>query len=331
MTRPFVIDLGWNALLGELGLRPAHLLRAAGLPEDLFTRPRPTVSPEGFNRLFDALVNAIDHEAPGLILGQAISPEVFSPPLFAAYCCEDLTAAANRLAQYKPLIGPLKLEAHSMAGGLELTFEAEPGIDLPEEYVAAELVFLVALARRATRYAVRPIAVELVRPPRQKGYAEFFGTPVRPGPFNRVVFAPRDARRPFLSANPALFAAFDPDLRARLDELQRNASIADRVRSALMESLPGGHPDVGTVARRLGMSSRTLQRKLGAEGTGFQEVLQDLRERLARDYLKKTGLSSSEISFLLGYDDPNSFTRAFHTWTGTTPEALRRRASGLSA
>ncbi|MEQ9053890.1 MAG: AraC family transcriptional regulator ligand-binding domain-containing protein [Roseovarius confluentis] len=326
MTRPFVIDLGWSALLGELGVRPADLLRSAGLAEDLFARDRPTVTPEGFRNLFDALAKAIGHEAPGLIVGQAMSPEVFSPPLFAAYCCENLAAATRRLSQYKPLIGPLKLESHSMAGGLELTFDAEPGVDLPDEYVAAELVFLVNLARRATRHAVRPVAVEMVRPPRHKGYFEFFGHPVYPGPFNRVVFAPEDARRPFLSANPALFRVFDPELQARLDELDRNASVADRVRSALMEALPGGQPDVGTVARRLGMSSRTLQRRLGAEGTGFQDVLRELRERLARDYLRKTAHTSAEISFLLGYEDPNSFTRAFHLWTGTTPEAHRAEA-----
>lgn len=326
MTRPFVIDLGWSALLGELGVRPADLLRSAGLAEDMFARDRPTVTPEGFRNLFDALARAIGHEAPGLIVGQAISPEVFSPPLFAAYCCENLAAATRRLSQYKPLIGPLKLESHSMAGGLELTFDAEPGVDLPDEYVAAELVFLVNLARRATRHAVRPVAVEMVRPPRHKGYFEFFGHPVYPGPFNRVVFAPEDARRPFLSANPALFRVFDPELQARLDELDRNASVADRVRSALMEALPGGQPDVGTVARRLGMSSRTLQRRLGAEGTGFQDVLRELRERLARDYLRKTAHTSAEISFLLGYEDPNSFTRAFHLWTGTTPEAHRAEA-----
>lgn len=326
MTRPFVIDLGWSALLGELGVRPADLLRSAGLAEDLFARDRPTVTPEGFRNLFDALARAIGHEAPGLIVGQAMSPEVFSPPLFAAYCCENLAAATRRLSQYKPLIGPLKLESHSMAGGLELTFDAEPGVDLPDEYVAAELVFLVNLARRATRHAVRPVAVEMVRPPRHKGYFEFFGHPVYPGPFNRVVFAPEDARRPFLSANPALFRVFDPELQARLDELDRNASVADRVRSALMEALPGGQPDVGTVARRLGMSSRTLQRRLGAEGTGFQDVLRELRERLARDYLRKTAHTSAEISFLLGYEDPNSFTRAFHLWTGTTPEAHRAEA-----
>ena len=78
------------------------------------------------------------------------------------------------------------------------------------------------------------------------------------------------------------------------------------------------------LARRLGMSARSLQRKLGSEGTSFQAELQGLRTRLAKNYLTATNHSSAEISFLLGYDDPNSFIRAFHDWTGTTPEAMRR-------
>lgn len=331
VTRPFAIDPNWVRLLAELDVRPADLLRGAGLPEDLFARPRASVSSEAFGRLFAALSRAIGHETPGLILGQAVSPDVFSPPLLAASCCLDLTSAARRLAQYLPLTGPLVLEVHAMAGGLELTFDAEPGIDVPGEFLAARLVFLVTLARRATRHAVRPIAVEMVRPPPGRGYPEFFGTPVRPGPFNRVVFAPAEARRPFLSPAAALFEVFGPDLRARLDQLPPQASSGDRVRSALTEALPAGNPDIGTVSARLGTSARSLQRRLGAEGTGFQHVLQDLRERLARHYLARTALGSPEIAFLLGYDDPNSFTRAFHTWTGTTPEALRRTIGSAPA
>ena len=323
MTRPFVIDLGWDTLLADLGVRPADLLRAAGLPEDLLSRPRPTVSSEDFGRLFAALAHAIGGEAPGLVLGQAISPQVFSPPLFAAYCSADMETAARRLSQYKPLIGPLSLEVRLSDRGLDLALGVEPGVDLPSEYAAAELVFLVSLARQATRSAVRPLEVEMTAPPAASGYAGFFGrVPVR-GDANRIRLSREDARRPFMSANPALFGVFDPDLRARLDELARDARMVDRMRSVLMEALPGGQPEMATVARRLGLSTRTLQRRLGAEGTSFQEELRTLRERLARDYLSKTRHTSAEISFLLGYEDPNSFIRAFHGWTGTTPEALR--------
>lgn len=323
MTRPFVIDLSWGALLDALGVRAADLLRTAGLPEDLFAQVRPTVSAEGFERLCNALYDAVGGEAPGLKLAQAISPEVFSPPLFAAYCSADLLTAAQRLSLYKPLIGPLRLTVEVAEGTVALSFAPEPGVHLADEYAAGEMVFLVSLARRATGAHVVPMSVEMIVPPAASEYATFFECPVVEADANRVVFSIEDATRPFRSANPALFNVFDPDLRARLDELAQGATVAERVRATLMEALPGGQPDVHTVAKRLGMSTRTLQRRLGAEGVAFQELLRALRERLARDYLSRTAHTSAEISFLLGYEDPNSFIRAFHGWTGTTPEAIR--------
>ena len=327
MTRPFVIDLSWGPLLEGHGIRAADILKAAQLPEDLFRRDRPAVSPEGFTRLCRVIYDFIGGDAPGLDLVRSIHPEAFSPPLFAAYCSEDFLTATQRLSQYKPLIGPFRLVPETTDDQLTLTFSPEPGVQLFDEYAASELAFLVHLARQATRHPIRPLSVELVAPPEAPDYAAFFEVPVRQGDANRLVFSMADATRPFLSANPALFKVFDPDLRARLDELERGATMVDRVRAALMEALPSGQPDVHTVARKLGMSTRTLQRRLGDEGVAFQVLLRDLRERLARDYLSRTTHSSAEISFLLGYEDPNSFIRAFQGWTGTTPEALR--ASGV--
>ncbi len=80
------------------------------------------------------------------------------------------------------------------------------------------------------------------------------------------------------------------------------------------------------VAKRLSYSKRTLQRKLSQEGTSFQKLLQSTREALARHYLRQTNLAAAEISFLLGFEEPNSFYRAFSDWTGQTPEKVRQMA-----
>ena len=77
------------------------------------------------------------------------------------------------------------------------------------------------------------------------------------------------------------------------------------------------------IARKLGASKRTLQRQLRNEQTTFQAVLDKTREELALHYLRKTKLTGSEISYLLGFQDPNSFFRAFHNWTGQTTEQAR--------
>ena len=99
--------------------------------------------------------------------------------------------------------------------------------------------------------------------------------------------------------------------------------MTDRVRAALLELLPGGHASMSDVARSLSVSTRTLQRRLSDEDTTFQAVLTATRTRLARHYLSTGELSANEISFLLGYDDPKSFYRAFRTWTGLTPTTAR--------
>jgi AraC-like DNA-binding protein len=79
------------------------------------------------------------------------------------------------------------------------------------------------------------------------------------------------------------------------------------------------------VAQKLAVSTRTLHRRLKKDGTTFQKVLDDLREELARHYLASSDYSSAEIAFLLGYEEPNSFYRAFRVWTGQTPEAVRNK------
>ncbi|MCG8342552.1 MAG: AraC family transcriptional regulator [Chlorobiales bacterium] len=80
----------------------------------------------------------------------------------------------------------------------------------------------------------------------------------------------------------------------------------------------------GAVSRKLFISTRTLQRKLKQEGRSFQDLLHKTREELAKYYLKTSNFSEAEISFLLGFEEPNSFFRAFHVWTGKTPEQLRK-------
>ena len=79
------------------------------------------------------------------------------------------------------------------------------------------------------------------------------------------------------------------------------------------------------VAERLGMSARTLQRKLHASGTSHQELLDEMRRDLAVRYLREPGMAVCEVAYLLGFSESSAFHRAFKRWTGTTPSEFRRR------
>ena len=95
--------------------------------------------------------------------------------------------------------------------------------------------------------------------------------------------------------------------------------MAKRVRAALHEGIPSGLVTMDAIAGKLAMSKRTLQRRIEAEGTSFQQILKETREALARHYLERTALPAAEISFLLGFDEPNSFYRAFRDLDGDDP------------
>ena len=102
-------------------------------------------------------------------------------------------------------------------------------------------------------------------------------------------------------------------------------TLADDVREALSGTISGDRPAIVKVARSLGMSVRTLQRRLGDLGTTYQELLDNVRYRSARRLLTNTDLGIIDIAFLLGFEEVNSFVRAFHVWEGTTPARWRAR------
>ncbi|WP_353056937.1 helix-turn-helix transcriptional regulator [Microbulbifer sp. MLAF003] len=99
--------------------------------------------------------------------------------------------------------------------------------------------------------------------------------------------------------------------------------MGDRVGSVLIELLPAGESSIESVSERLSISKRTLQRKLGEENQTFQTVLQEVRSNLADHYLARSSLHLGEISFMLGFKEPNSFIRAYRGWKGITPLQYR--------
>jgi AraC-like DNA-binding protein len=331
MTRnaTFPIEPGWRLLLKDLGIRADRVLRRAGLPEDLFSRPQSGLTTADYFRLWQSLDAEAGDPLFPLRLVEAIPAEAFVPPIFAALCSANMMQAAQRLATYKKLIAPMRLVvAVGHRGELSLSPQwLEAHGDVPFVVVAVELAFLMRLVRLATREPVSATKVMLPRlPPRAQiaAYSAFFGIAVRRGDTACLTLSASDAKRPFLTANDAMWQVFEPELRKRLGELDASATTRQRVRSALLELLPGGLSGIEAVANRLSMSKRTLQRRLEEEGDNFRMLVNRTREDLAWHYLTQTALPVSEIGFLLGFEDPNSFFRAFQEWTGKTPHAARK-------
>lgn len=326
-VRDYRLDPIWRALIVDLGLNPADVFRVAGLPDGLLTRSDVRVSSADFVALWNAAESLCpDIELP--IEGvKLLAAETFSPELFAGLCSPNLAVALDRLATYKQLCAPVRIDLRN--DGEESRTATLNWIDFenpaPPSMSAMELAFIARIARMGTRREVSPLEVEVPLPSeRIPAYEAYFGAPVRSGSSPSITFSREVLHTPFLTSSETLWSVFEPELRRRLASLREDSTTRERVRAVLLESLPSGRANMADVSKRLGLSSRTLQRRLRIEDCTFNALLAETREELARHYLANTELPCNEIAFLLGYEEPNSFFRAFHSWTGESPERHRQ-------
>src|ERR1700744_5863764 len=211
-TPGYALDTTWRTLLKDLGVAPADVLRRAGLADDLLQQPSVRLAPVDYYRLWDSIEVALVDGPLAIRLCEAVRSESFSPPLFAALCSPNLLVAARRIAQYKPLIAPIRFAVTESGGRVTFAYawprdEPAPPVSL----VMMELLFCVTLARMGTREAIRPLAVTTtVLPESLAPYEAFLGARVTRGSAHQVTFAASDATRPFLTSNEPLWAAFEP-------------------------------------------------------------------------------------------------------------------------
>ncbi|WP_337271257.1 AraC family transcriptional regulator [Oryzifoliimicrobium ureilyticus] len=334
-TLDYAVWPGWRLLMQDAGLAAPPILRRAELPGDLFARDQVRLNSLDFFKLWSAIeeeARSLDATLPSpLRIAKVMSSDWFDPELFAALCSANLGSALERMAKYMRLIAPMvvKVERAPMRATVTIDFLDQTKTP-PAVFLAFKLVFFVQLGRLATRTAIKPLKVawpgstDILRADAAL-YAEFFGISVVEAPLATLVFDAEDFDRPFLTENHKIWLFFEPALRQRLADLDRTASMVERVRSALLEALPAGEVSMNAVGKKLGVGTRTLQRRLQEEGSSFQLTLDAVRSALADHYLRKTMMSSAEIALLLGFEDANSFVRAFRGWTGSTPQSVRRQ------
>lgn len=325
-TQTVHVGKAWRIILNDLGFDEQSVLRQACLALNTFEGDGTFISVAQAYSLYEVIDELSDDPTLSLKTGSIASVELFDPALFAALCSLDMNSAATRLGQFKRLVGAFSLEVNIQTDITAIRYRCKYRPDVPRILGLSELIFLVAFARRATRHSIKPrrfVVQEL--PDSIEPYEKFLGCAIAKGEYCEVEFDATDAKRPFLTHDAKMLEEFELGLQRRMAKAEL-ASISEQVAAALLNLLPSGRTQLQDAAREIAISSRTLQRRLSAEGTTWIKVLNETREQLAQYYLENSEMSLAEISFLLGYEDPNSLFRAFHRWTGTTPESWREDA-----
>jgi len=140
-----------------------------------------------------------------------------------------------------------------------------------------------------------------------------------------MVFDAATLALPIVNRNAQLLAVLLPGLELAVLQDDQARTLADDVCTALSATMCGDRPAIAKIAKSLGLSPRTMQRRLGELGTTYQDMLDDVRWTSARRLLANTDLEMGEIAFLIGFEEVNSFMRAFHAWEGVRPPQWRAK------
>jgi AraC-like DNA-binding protein len=238
----------------------------------------------------------------------------------------------KQLERYQRITHDLSLEPASrwvregVVAHLELYHERSV-IPPPTAAVIDAQLAILLMARMATGQEITPLAVSLRHPlPRDpKKYDAAFRCRVQfDAERDRLTLAASDLALPHLDPSRTLQRMAAQYADAMLAKLPSEVSPLGEIRTALRERLAHGEISLQELGRALGMSPRTLQRRLEQAGTNLRELIEEERRMLALAYIKHKTLSLSDIALLLGFSELSAFSRAFSRWTNVTPSEYRR-------
>lgn len=307
------------------------LLAEAGLTKARVTAEDGWIPYESHAQLLEAAAAALGDPYYGLNLSRRIGPREFGALGYVGMASATLGEALHNLQRYVHVQNEAWLIEVTVAGEVA-NVTSRPQIDDFAHFAQATeaaVGFLLNAYRQYTGRPLRPLEVDFVHGQRlsrnRSHMEELLGGPVRFGR-NRIELSLRaaDLRWPITTADDRLLKLIRAHCTSVLrDKRGPRAMLSDAVRSSIAEGLSKGAAKASLVATDLGMTERSLHRRLAKENTCFGDILEALRHSLAEDYLSEAKLSIKQIAFLLGYADQSAFGAAYKRWTGRTPHAAR--------
>jgi AraC-like DNA-binding protein len=311
--------------LTSLGVDVDRVLRHAGIARSRFETTRAKLTVREFFAFWRSLETIGGSRDLGLKIGTRVEPHQLDVASLAAIHSDNLGDALAKFARYKRVVCGEEVSVDTSQGEARIRFHwVHVEERLPMMLVDTTFASLVTLAAHGIGAPVTPIRVELARRPADERMLHLaFRCPIQfDAALDQLVLDEALLERPFVTRNADVVAMLTPALELALAETG-SRSITHDVRAVLTRRMTGERPSVDKIARDLGMSPRTLQRRLGELGTSYQVLLDDVRRDASRRLLASTDLDAGEIAFLLGFEELNSFSRAFHDWEGATPTRWR--------
>ncbi|WP_430429857.1 AraC family transcriptional regulator ligand-binding domain-containing protein [Parasphingorhabdus sp.] len=311
------------------GVETRDLVEGLGLAPDGPIDPNHMVSSAQYYEFFAALA---DRDPSGLQLplriGAAMRIDEFGAFGLAWKSAPNLQGSYVRSERYGRVLGnaenySLEHSAEGVFFSLQKAGDGNLGMLLSNE---ASLSAVVAISQEVSSAPFLPQAVFFKHAPRgdPSAYAAHFGCPVHfEAGRDALLVSEKSLAVPNKLGDETIAKFFDQHLEQKLAKFADLNSLEKRIRLAVAQLLSEGVPTLSRIASKLGMSARTLQRRLSDQGQSFQKLVDLARQELAQQLLRDTDYSLAEIAFLTGFAEQSGFTRAFKRWAGQTPRSYR--------
>jgi AraC-like DNA-binding protein len=306
------------------------LLRRVGLSEHDFDNRQRRISAAAQGKLLEYAAEAMDDSAFGLHLAQQSNPREAGLLFYVASAAKTIGEALTLYGRYCRIVNEaVRPKGTRSPEGVRVQLHF---VGLPSHLARQNVEFMIAASIKGLRAIagrnICPAQVTFVHPRNSdlREFERFFGCPIEFGaPMDQLAFSKETLAIPLITEDLHLLETLQPicDEAAKERNTPRGTLRAS-VENEVQKLLPHGKAKRQTVARALGMSERTLSRKLTEERTAYDEIVDQLRRSLALQYIKDRGISLSQIAWLLGYEGSTSFNHAFLRWTGRSPSMSRK-------
>lgn len=314
----------------QCGASLPALLRQAGLSDDIRRSPELRLPADKAMLLFECAVAATGDADFGLHMGEAVRPATFSALGYAAMSCDTLADALPLIPRFERLVTELGTTALRHEGDW-VTLAWRPVVNAGAALRAAQDAIVsgwLNFGRWITGIdgELREARFAHPAPSQCEEYARIFRCPLQfDAPENALVFHRRLLDQPLLAADHGFHAHQRARAQTLLAQLNAQPDFTRQVAALIRQRLVHGAPSTNDIAEALHVSERTLRRRLQAEGSGFQGLLDSIRHQQALLYLDDPQLTVLDIALLLGYAEPSAFTHAFKAWSGVSPQRHRRK------
>jgi AraC-like DNA-binding protein len=305
------------------------LYRAVGLDPTLLKDPDNRIPFAQLVALYECASKLTGDDAFGLHVGERSEAKLFDILGYALINSPTFGDAINRLVRYHSIWAEGAVFNLVTTGArAQLAYEY---VDMQGEACRHDcemtLAIMVSFGRQVTGidWSPQEVSFQHSKPADVSEHKRIFRAPLHfDSPVNELILDRSLLDVPLVKADPALCAVLDRHAESLLAQFPRQDSFTSRVRQAVCEALNDGEPRLEDISRKLGISTRTFQRKLREEGTCYQDLLDDTRLNLSRRYLQEPELAICEVAYILGFSEPSAFYRAFRRWTGITPKEFRQ-------